>query len=1043
MDIIKFSIEKPVTVIVGVILVVMFGLVGLYGMPYQLSPSVIEPEIEVRTFWPGATPYEIEREIIEEQEKVLKGIPGLTEMESSSFNSRGTVTLRFKIGTVVDDALLRVSNKLNEVPSYPENVEKPVINATGAATSPVIWMMLKTAEGNPKHIYTYRTFFEDEVRQHIERVEGVADLFIGGGTASEMHVTIRPAALASYGLTVGDVIRVLQTENVNISAGSMGVGRREYRIRTVAEFKTPAEIGRAVLISDGQRRVTISDVAFVEHGYEKENTALIHNGLPGIAIGVKPEPGVNVLVLTDAMQAAVEWLNENKLKSQNIYIEWVYDQRPYIRGAIDLLRRNILIGGILAIIVLMVFLRSITSTIVAASAIPISVIGTFIFMSAMGRSLNVVSLAGIAFAVGMLVDSAIVVLENIDRHRLMGKRPFDAAYDGTTEVWGAILASTLTTVAVFLPVVFMEQEAGQLFKDIAIAVTSAITLSLFVSISVIPMLSRQLFRVAGRKRLLKSEFINKLGGGLLNAIMAVVGFIIKTPFNRVVVIVSLTAMTVYSAFALMPKKEYLPQGNRNLVINILIPPPGLSYEERKDIGGRFYKMVEPHIGKEHNGMPAIKNFFYVGAETIMLSGAVGYYGGGDAGKLVPMFMGQINSIPGMFGISFKAGIFQSRLGRGRTIEVDISGEDLNQAIGAAGMMYGMIKGAIPEAQIRPVPSLEILYPEVRFLPDRDRLKAVGMSAADFGVALDVLMDGRKVGEYREEGKKKVDLVLKASRDDVSTPEDLYRSLMATPGGKVVPVSSLSTLERTTGITEVRHLERRRTVTLQVTPPETMPLQEAMEIIDTKIIPAVREKGMLKGLDVRQSGVADKLTETSQALQLNFILAAAIAYLLMAALFGNFLYPLIIMFTVPLAAGGGVMGLRIVGRFLSPQPLDILTMLGFIILIGVVVNNAILIVHQALNNVRIHGMQGREAVLESTRTRLRPIYMSATTSIFAMLPLVVVPGPGSELYRGLGSVIIGGLALSTVFTVFIIPALLMFLIGMETPRGETAGNRENK
>ena len=499
MDIIRFAIEKPVTVIVGVILVVLFGIIGLLSLPYQLSPTVTEPDITVETRWPGATPYEIERDIIEEQENVLKGIPGLAEMESTSANSRGSITLRFAIGTDVDDALLRVSNKLNEVPSYPENVEKPVINATGSETSPVIWTIMKTREGNPQPISTYKTFFENEVRQHLERVEGVADLFIGGGRLREMHIVVKPDKLATYGLTIRDFMNIVRAENVNISAGNMGVGRRDYRIRTVAEFKSPEDIENIVLRSTGQQRITVADVARVEYGYEKAATAMMHNGSEGIAVGIKPEPGTNILAMTDRVEEAVKELNEGKLNNEGIYIDWAYDQRPYIRGAIDLVQRNILIGGALAVVVLLIFLRSITSTVVVGTSIPVSIIGTFIILNALGRNLNVVSLAGIAFASGMLVDSAIVVLENIDRHRRMGKSPFESAYDGAREVWGAILASTVTTVAIFLPVAFIQEESGQLFRDIAIAVTCAITLSLIVSVTVIPMLSKQLFGLSKRR----------------------------------------------------------------------------------------------------------------------------------------------------------------------------------------------------------------------------------------------------------------------------------------------------------------------------------------------------------------------------------------------------------------------------------------------------------------------------------------------------------------------------------------------------------------
>lgn len=1040
MNLVSYSIKKPVTVLVGVILVVMFGLISLQRLPYQLSPTVIEPEISVTTVWRGATPYEIERDIIEEQEEVLKGIPGLVELESESFNNQGTVTLRFEIGTDVDDALLRVSNKLNEVESYPGNVEQPVITATGAATSPVIWLIMKANEGNPRTIDTYRTFFENEIRQHLERVKGVADLFVGGGTESEMHVVVRPESLAAYGLTINDVMSALRNENVNVAAGVLGVGRREFRIRTTAEYRSPEDIENVVLRSTGQERVFMRDVAEVRPGYEKKVTAMLHNGEFGMAVGVLPEPGTNILEMTGRVYDTVQWLNEIKMAPENIRLEWVYDQRPYINEAIGLIKRNILIGGILATVVLLIFLRSIRSTVVVMTAIPISIIGTFIFLQLMGRNLNVVSLAGIAFAVGMLVDSAIVVIENIDRHRKMGKSPFDAAYDGTVEVWGAILASTLTTVAVFLPVVFLEQEAGQLFRDIAIAVVAAISLSLFVSISVIPMFSQQVFMLTKRKKLkIRENVLTRLGRGIADGIVGLASLAIANWATRLVTVGTLTVLAVGITLVLFPKKEYLPLGNRNLVINILVPPPGLSYAEREAIGESFMEGAEPYLGKDHEGIAGIDNMFYVGSEQVMLSGATSIHRD-RARELLPLFSRLIFSTPGMFGVSQQAGIFQTRLGRGRTVEVDISGEDLNQVVGAAGMMFGRLNQALPGAQIRPVPSIEVLFPEVRFLPNRDRLRANDMSAQDLGVALDVLMDGRDVGDFKREGKKKIDLVLMSSAEQIGTPEELYNALVATPRGKVVPVSSLAELQRTTGVTQIRHLERNRTVTLQITPPLEVPLQAATETIESDVINPMQEDGSLRGLNVRISGAADKLTVTSRALQWNFVIAAAIAYLLMAALFGNFIYPLIIMFSVPLAAAGGILGFNILNIFV-PQPMDIVTMLGFVILIGVVVNNAILIVYQALNNIRLHGMDYKQAVVESVRVRLRPIYMSASTSIFGMLPLVVFPGAGSELYRGLGSVILGGIAVSTIFTVFVIPSLLMFVIRMEKPEEAAAGGAE--
>jgi len=402
----------------------------------------------------------------------------------------------------------------------------------------------------------------------------------------------------------------------------------------------------------------------------------------------------------------------------------------------------------------------------------------------------------------------------------------------------------------------------------------------------------------------------------------------------------------------------------------------------------------------------------------------------------------IYSIPGMYGVSLQPGVFQSSLGRGRSVEVDVSGDDLNQIVAAAGAVFGKLRQAIPGAQIRPVPSIELTYPEVRIIPDRDRLKANGFSSSEFGMALDVLMDGAIIGDYKAEGKKKIDLVVKTPESDILTPEQLYSAPLATPQGKIVPVFNLARMQETTGMDQIRHLERKRTVTLQVTPPTQLPLQEAMEIIRDEILPPLRGAGILEGLDVRLGGAADKLVETAKVLQWNFVLAAMIAYLLMASMFGNFIYPMIIMLTVPLAGAGGFVGLRLLNIYLSltgqpGQAMDILTMLGFVILVGVVVNNAILIVHQSLNNFHHNGMAHREAVLESTRSRLRPIYMSATTSIFGMLPLVLVPGAGAEMYQGLGSVLLGGLAVSTIFTVFVIPAILIFVIRLEKRKEGTS------
>lgn len=1023
MDIIKFSIKNPVTIIVSVLIVLMFGFLSLDKLPYQLTPNVTKPEIKITTNWGGATPREVEREIIEEQETVLKSLNNLLEYESSAKDNYGEIKLTFKLGTNLQKALLDVSNKLNEVSSYPTNVDKPIIKT--ASASPVIWAMIQTTQDNPRDIDEYKTYFEDEIKSHIERVDGVADLMVIGGRQKQMHIILDTQKLASYALTIDKVINTLQSENVNVSAGTQDISRRSYRIRTVSKFTDIESIKDIVLYSNRQTRIKLKDVAKVEFGYADASGVSMYLGKDGIFFGVQPSGDANIVALSNDVEKVVNELNANILAKKGLNIQWIYDQRPYIVGAVDLVQQNIAIGAVLAIFVLILFLRSISPTAVVAVAIPISVIGTFIVLDMMGRSLNTISLAGISFAVGMLVDSAIVVLENIDRHRRLGKSIAEAAYVGTREVWGALIASASTTIAVFLPIIFLQDEAGQLFKDIAIAVVASVTFSLFVSISVIPMLWKKFAGTHKKDLQDNSSKITRFGDTIVNSFMSVVVWSLESFKTKITMILTLSVLSFGTIYVLFPKLDYLPQGNKNLIYNVLIPPPGLSYEQRYEMGEYLMNSMNKYVGNDVAGAPAISRLFYVSRGDFILFGGTSAYED-RARELIPLFRPVINSMPGIFGVSLQSGVFESGIGKGKVVNIDISGESIEDIANVGGQLFMAAQGAVKGAQIRPVPSIELLYPEVRIIPDRDALKALNMTSKDLGVIVDVLMNGRKIGDFEQEGKKKIDLRLKADTNQIRTPQDILSSQIALPDGILTQVSALATSQGTTGISEIRHLKGKRTITLQVTPPTDMTIQETMEILGG-VIKDLKAQGGAKNVTIGLSGTADKLSETIGILAQNFIMAIIIIYLLMAALFGNFIYPIVIMFTVPLATAGGFVGLKLTNMFLAPQPLDVLTMLGFIILVGIVVNSAILIVHQSLNLIHKEGMDHKEAILEATRTRIKPIYMSALTSIFGMLPLVLIPGPGSEFYRGLGSVITGGLVLSTFLTIFVTPALLMFFI----------------
>lgn len=1003
-------------------------------MPYQLTPSVTKPEIKITTVWPGATPYEIEREIIEEQEDVLKSLNNLLTYESSSQDNLGEITLTFKLGTDLRASLQDVSNKLNEVSSYPDDAEEPIIET--ATASPVIWLMLQTLENNTRHIDEYKTYFDDEIVPVLKRVDGVAGTMGGGGREQQMEVVFDSNKLAAYNLTISQVIQTLQSENVDVSAGILNLERRSYRIRTVHKFKTVKEIEEVVLVSNREQRIVLKDVATVDFGYQTASTVAMFLGKDGIFLGIQPSSEANIVRLTNDVETVVNELNKKELLNKELKIHWLYDQRPYIVGSVDLVQQNIMIGGVLAIIILIIFLRSISPTAVVSVAIPISVIGTFIVLEILGRSLNTISLAGISFAVGMLVDSAIVVLENIDRHRKNGESISEAAYKGTSEVWGALIASASTTIAVFLPIVFLQDEAGQLFKDIAIAVTSAVSFSLFVSIAVIPMLWKK-FASFSKKEPKDAGKIAQFGYKMVKLIMSIVEVSLKNTQSKIITILSLAIFSVGTIFLLFPKLDYLPQGNKNLIFNILITPPGLSYQERYDMGAYLMQQIEPYVNTDVGEVPGLSRAFFVSFGDFNLFGGTSMHED-RAKELIPMFQPIINSMPSIFGVSIQSGVFEDGVGEGNTVDIDISGESIKDIANVGAQLFGATMQTIQGSQVRPVPSVELLYPEIRIYPNADALKSLNMSSQEFGVNIDVLMSGAKIGEFEEEGKKKIDLVLKGNDNLIKTPQDIMEAQIALSNSRVVPVSSLSHYESTTGISEIRHYNGKRTITLQVTPPVGMTIDEAMKNI-AGMLQGMKAQNMIpSSVEIGISGTADKLSETIGMLTNNFILALVIVYLLMAALFGNFLYPIVIMFTVPLATAGGFIGLWLTNTFIAPQPLDVLTMLGFIILVGIVVNNAILIVHQSLNYIKNEGMEHKKAVIEATKTRIRPIYMSSLTSIFGMLPLVLIPGPGSEFYRGLGSVITGGLAFSTIFTIFVTPALLMFFIKLE----QRVGKKQN-
>lgn len=1118
MSLSESAIRQPVSVIVGVILISLTGIVAISRIPVQLTPNVEDTIVSVTTRWEGASPQEVEQEIVDRQEEKLQGLANLRDMTSASRQGEGQVRLEFNVGTDKDAALREVSDKLREVSEYPENVDEPVVEASDPENRDYIaWIVLSSTD--PKFdVRILQDFVEDRVEPVLERVKGISEVNVLGGREREVQIRFDPDALAQRGLTLSETVAAIRRTNQNVSAGQLQDGKQNVRIRTIGQYESIASVENTVLRQLPSGPIVVRDVATVVSDFKEPFSFVRSKGRSVIAINAQKEVGANVIEVMNGLKAALGSvsLEGGVLDAQSgalirsgqmapntkLVLEQVFDQTVYIEDALDLVQSNLLIGGFLALMVLLLFLRSLRSSLIVALSIPVSVMGTLVAMVALGRNINVISLAGMAFAVGMVVDNAIVVLENIFRHLEMGKRPAEAARAGAREVWGAVLAATLTTVAVFIPILLIEDEAGQLFRDIALAICAAVSLSLLVSVTVIPAAAAQLLRAKKPKEesppSKARRWLQRLATPFTRIPDAIGRFIhwsCGSILLRLGVVIILTLASLIGTYALVPPSDYLPIGNRNLVFGILIPPSGYSLEQQEEVARRIESTIKPYwiagekvedpeaYAKAKSELPEVQffgrtvtpppldNYFSVSFSGSMFHGGITTEPE-QVADLLPLFFNATRAdvLPGVFGFAFQVPLFRLGGSSGSAVKINFSGDNLDAvASSAMAFLVDLMQSYGPRATQSNPSNFNVPGPELQVEPIQLRLAQAGLSADEIGLAVATRGDGAIIGEYRVGGET-IDLKL-ISNDSVGQTYvgNLSDLPLASPTGSVVPLNSVARLRNVATPQEIKRVGRKRAVTLEFTPPGGIALEEAVAAIDKKI-EEHRERGSIPGsVETSYSGSASKLESVQAALlgdgslmgalNSSMIQALIVVYLLMCILFQSFMRPLVIMLSVPLATLGGFAALSAVHAwslsdpYLPEQKLDILTMLGFLILIGVVVNNAILIVHQSLNFMGLGAplegedakpMAPREAISQAVKSRVRPIFMGMLTSVGGMAPLVFMPGSGSELYRGLGSVVIGGLLVSTVFTLLLVPLLFslvtdlgVWIKRLRAPDGESA------
>jgi len=1005
------SLKSPISVAVGVGLIIVLGIVALIRLPVQLFPDTEEPVITIFTSWRAAAPPEVESELLEPQEQALRGLPGLQQIQSFAGAGGAFINLEFAIGTDMGRTLIDVIARMNQLPPLPRDADAPRIslgeNGGNGPNETLSWFFVQLKPGTPGPVENYRREVEELMRSRIESIPGVGTVNVNAGAPDELRIEFDPYRAAELGIPIPAIVAVAGTSD-DVSGGFAELGRRQYTLRFAGRYR-PADLGELVLDWRDGRPVRLADVATISVRRGDRNSLAVQNNNPAIGIQIIKESGADVLATLNAVKEEIGELRDGPLAEMGLAIEQSFDPSVFINQALSLVGGNLLAGVILAVAVLWLFLRQFRSTLLVGIAIPVSVLATVLVMMVTGHSLNVISIAGIAFAVGMTLDAATIVLESILSRRERGLSPAQAALEGTIAVWPALFASTLTTIIVFLPVIFMKNVEGQLFADLALTISVAIAMSLVMAMTVLPTAAARWLTLTTAAATQKAaEWPRRLGERM--------AALTDSPRQRKITIALCLVAPAVLTWALLPPIDYLPPVKRDAIDGFFQFPPGMNVDAiESEVVEPMVRRLEPYMAGEKE--PALKNYYIL----------IWPNGGGSIGvrPLDPSKIGELGDVvrdvittgfPDLQVFAQQGNLFGG-FGDGRNIEVRLQSADFDGLLAAARQAETVIAEKLPGAQVRSFQDLELSEPELRLIPDDRRISESGWTRANVATVVRSLGDGIWVGEHFD-GERRLDMILRAKGWD--SPDALASVPVATPTGGVVQLGELVRIEPTVGSTGLRRVDGRRTIGLNVIAPPGMSLQETMELIERDVGPAIQPLLPPDG-GIRYAGDAGSLETALADMRVNIGLALLVLFLLMAALFRSLRDSALVLLTVPLASLGGVLGIRFLNLF-TPQTLDMLTMVGFIILLGAAVNNAILLVDATRSGER-KGMDRRSAVRHALEERTRPIFATSLGQFAGLLPMILVPGPGAALYRGLATVIAGGMLFNTVFMLVLLPALL--------------------
>lgn len=1005
----EFGVKFPVTNIMIFFAVLVLGLVSLSKLSIDLMPEIEPPNISVITVYEGAGAEDVETKVTEVIENNLATISNLDKITSRSLENLSVVSCRFNWGTNLDEASNDVRDKLEFAKRLlPEEIETPIVFKFNTAMIPILFV---GANSQNNYLSLYH-IIDKQVGDDLKRIPGVGAVQMYGGLERQINVSIDRARLEAYHLSVQKIVDRLAQENITLPAGDLKTGFLEYTLRVPGEFSNPEQLKDIIIAQEGERRVYLKDIAEVKDSFKEETMIVRSNGQLGVMLMVQKRSGANTVEVANKVKQRLKQLQETL--PFGIKFSILMDNSEHITQSIKDLTKTIYWGGLFVILVVFFFLRQLRTSLIIALTIPFSLIIAFIFMYLFGYTINIMSLSSLAIAIGMVVDNAIVIVDNVYRHREKGKNPTEAAISGASEVGRAVSASTFTTIVVFLPMVFLTGIVGIMFKQLALLVSITLLASLFTALTLSPTLCAKLLVALPTTR---GRFFNNLEA-LYAQILAL------SLKNKKITILLATAIFIFSLL-LVPKigTEFIPEedtGDLNIQIELSV---GTRVEETDKIA----KQVEAIFKQD---VPEMQTLF----------SRVGYSAGSRLGagfgvrlgsniinmgaKLVPLsqrkrsikeiaqtIRPKIASLLGVKKINIQAGSPFARIlfGGGKPISIELFGHDLE----ATDNLAYKIKDKI--SQIKGVTDItisrELGRPEFQIEVDRLKASSLGLSMAEITETLRTYFYGKTASKYREAGEQ-YDIFVRLKDSDRRSIDDIGNVPLTLAQGKTIKLSNIAKIVPATGPIEIARQNQERIIKV-----EANTFRRSLGDIAKDIRAIISQTEVPPDIWINLGGDIEEQAKSFRQLLLLFVLGGILVYMVMASQFESFLDPFIVMFSVPFAFTGVAFGL-----FLAGITLSVIAFLGLVMLVGIVVNNAIVLVDYINLLRRQQGLPLYEAITVGGKNRLRPVLMTTLTTLFGMLPLALSRGEASELWRPLGVSILGGLSISTLVTLVLVPVL---------------------